>query len=55
MKRETLHKDSKRSARITFLEGRPVRKHAINNEDLVNLKIALETCKTLEEFLQRTQ
>ncbi len=36
---------------ISFLQGRPVRDGVINNEDLINLKIALNTSKSLQEFL----
>lgn len=36
---------------IPFLEGRPKRETVIGNEDIINLHIALETCKSLEEFL----
>jgi len=38
---------------IPFLEGRPRRDKIIKSEDLVDLIIALETCETLEEFLQK--
>ncbi len=33
--------------------GRPVRDTVINGDDLVNLKIALETSSSLEEFLEK--
>lgn len=36
---------------IPFLQGRPVRDGIINNEDLINLKIALNTSKSLQDFL----
>lgn len=36
---------------IPFLEGRPNRDSAINTEDLLNLKIALNTAKSLDDFL----
>lgn len=36
---------------IEFLGGRPERETVINDEDITNLKIALETSKTLEQFL----
>ncbi|NLL15009.1 MAG: hypothetical protein GX267_16525 [Fibrobacter sp.] len=36
---------------IPFLQGRPVREGIISNEDLINLKIALNTSKSLHEFL----
>jgi hypothetical protein len=35
---------------IPFLQGRPKREGIINNEDLINLKIALNTSKSLQEF-----
>jgi hypothetical protein len=38
--------------RIPFLEGRPKRETAIDHDDLLNLAIALNTCKTVEEFLR---
>jgi hypothetical protein len=38
---------------IPFLEGRPKRDTVIGKEDIMNLNIALETSKTLEEFLAR--
>lgn len=36
---------------IPFLEGRPKRDAVINGEDILNLKIALNTAKNLEEFV----
>lgn len=36
---------------IPFLQGRPVREGLINNEDIINLKIALNTSKSLQDFL----
>jgi len=36
---------------IPFKEGRPVRERVISNEDLLNLRIALNTADTLEEFM----
>lgn len=36
---------------IPFLEGRPTRDGIINNEDIINLKIALNVSKNLQEFL----
>lgn len=38
---------------IPFLEGRPKRKKIMSNDDIANLSIALNTCKTLEEFLKQ--
>lgn len=37
---------------IPFMAGRPRRETVICSDDLMNLKIALATCKTLEEFLR---
>lgn len=36
---------------IEMFTGRPVRDLVINEEDVMNLQIALETSKSLEEFL----
>jgi len=36
---------------IPFLEGRPERQKVISNEDLLDLRIALNTTHSLEEFL----
>ena len=38
---------------IPFLEGRPKRETIIGNNDLTNLKIALNTFKSLEDFLTK--
>lgn len=35
---------------IPFLEGRPERDTIINKEDILNLKIALNTAKSLQDF-----
>ena len=32
--------------------GRPNRNEVINNDDITNLKITLETCKSFEDFLK---
>ena len=37
------------------LSRRPVRNKVINNDDILNLRIALETSKTWEEFLSVCQ
>lgn len=37
---------------IPFLGGRPKRSVIINKEDIINLGIALNTCKTIDEFLK---
>ena len=47
-------KEEKFSCVIPFGTGRPARNNIINNEDLVNMKIALETCQNLEEFINET-
>lgn len=39
--------------RIEMLKGRPNRVTVINADDITNLKIALETSKSLEEFIER--
>jgi len=36
---------------IPFLEGRPEREEQIRMDDILNLKIALNNAKSLEEFL----
>lgn len=36
---------------IPFLTGRPQRTYVIGADDIINLQIALNTSKTLEEFL----
>jgi len=38
--------------RIRFLEGRPERDRAIQADEIINLRIALNTARTLEEFLE---
>ena len=38
---------------IPFMKGRPVRDTMISKEDQLNLTIALNTCKTFEELLDR--
>jgi len=35
---------------IPFMKGRPARETIIGDDDIYNLKIALETTKSLEEF-----
>jgi len=37
--------------KISFLQGRPNRETVINGDDILNLKIALETSKDVESFL----
>ena len=38
---------------ISVINGKPKRDTVINKEDILNLKIALNTSHTLEEFLER--
>lgn len=37
---------------IPFLSGRPDREKIINQEDMTNLKINLNVCNTVEDFLR---
>lgn len=37
---------------IPFLEGRPERERVIGHDDLVNLTIALQTSKTIDELFK---
>jgi hypothetical protein len=37
--------------KIPFLKGRPKRKTAIDRDDCINLEIAVNTCKTVNELL----
>lgn len=39
--------------RLKLFRGRPARDTEINKEDIINLKIALNSSKTLEEFLEQ--
>jgi len=36
------------------MAGRPRREGAIGKDDLINLQIAIYTCKSLEDFLEIT-
>lgn len=36
-----------------FLQGRPDRELPINHDDMINLAILLNTCKTVDEFLTK--
>jgi len=38
---------------IPFMGGRPEREIDINNDDILNLKIALETSKNIKELCNR--
>ena len=37
--------------KIPFLKGRPKRNTAIDHDDCINLEIALNTCKTVDDLL----
>jgi hypothetical protein len=37
--------------KIPFLKGRPKRETGIDRDDCINLEIALNTCKTVDELL----
>lgn len=37
---------------IPFLQGRPQRLVAIDSDDVLNLIIALHTCRSLDDFLE---
>jgi hypothetical protein len=37
--------------KIPFLKGRPKRENPIDHDDFINLEIALNTCKTVDELL----
>ena len=37
---------------LELFEGRPKRDTIINSEDILNLKIALGTCKSIKEFCE---
>ena len=39
---------------IPFLGGRPKREAIISNDDIMNLLIACNTCRTLEDFFALT-
>ena len=41
----------KPKVKIKFLEGRPNRDTVINKHDITNLKIQLNICRTIEEFI----
>jgi hypothetical protein len=45
--------DSLLKNRIPFLQGRPDRELPINHDDMINLAILLNTCKTVDEFLAK--
>ena len=50
-KRRIVLKDILSEDYIPFLEGRPKREKIIGANDVMNLKIALNTAKSMEEFL----
>lgn len=43
----------KRRSIIPFMKGRPKRDTIIQNDDILNLVILLNSCKTLKEFLEK--
>lgn len=45
--------DALKKKRIKMFDGRPFRDLTISQDDIVNLKIALNHCKSLEEFLNK--
>lgn len=48
MLEKAMHEEYKK-----LLHGRPKREKEINREDVINLKIALNSSKSLEEFLEQ--
>jgi hypothetical protein len=44
--------DAMKKIKISLLNGRPRRDLPINSDDIVNLRIALQTETSLEEFLK---
>ena len=45
--------DAVKDIRSKLFSGRPERSNSIGREDLINLKIALNSCKTIEEFVNQ--
>lgn len=45
------HESEYRQSTIAFLGGRPERINIIDADDIANLRIALNTCESLEDFL----
>ncbi|MGD9201875.1 MAG: hypothetical protein PVI26_09950 [Chitinispirillia bacterium] len=43
----------KRRSIIPFMQGRPARNTIIQKDDIINLIIMLNTCKSLNEFLNK--
>jgi predicted small metal-binding protein len=46
-------KHFKNGNKISKMSGRPERKTSINNDDIINLKIDLNSCNTIDELLER--
>jgi hypothetical protein len=51
-KRSIRFEDVLKSDYIPFLAGRPPREKVIGADDIINLKINLNTCNTVEDFLK---
>lgn len=54
MRKEGTTKNSKKfsaPAYIPLFDGRPERENWINGDDILNLNIALNTARTIDEFL----
>ncbi len=47
-----MYAQSATKTRIPFLGGRPKRDTAVDRDDLVNLAILLNVCKTVDELLE---
>jgi len=52
-KRSVKLEDLDKEDYIPFLEGRPSRNEAINEDDIMNLQIALNTSKNFKEFIRK--
>lgn len=50
--RKRVYAQSATKTRIPFLGGRPKRDTAVDRDDLVNLAILLNVCKTVDELLE---
>jgi|GEM_PF-1140797 hypothetical protein len=50
--REKERAASHRTHRIPYLAGRPKRERVIDRDDLLNVEILLNTCKTVEDVLK---
>jgi hypothetical protein len=52
-KRQVRLEDIMKEDYIPFMEGRPRRESVITRDDVADLKIALNTTATFDEFLER--